>query len=406
MALNNSWPKFNWPLGISTMTWKDKLKISKFLFTEPQWTAGKWVEYYENLWKESTKAPYVVMTSSGSSANQLIALRRKWELKHSNENHGNKVLFPVVNWISSVSPFVHAGFDPVFVDVGHNLCATVSDIEDKLISDPQIKTVFYTTLLGFACNLAHLQRVCLKHGVKLLLDNCESSFSYFDAGGSTSTYFKSFNNFVTCSTSIYISHFTSGGNEGGLIFCQNEEEYEWYKMARNHGMTRNMPKKYHNLDANEMFDFYLMGTNTRSSNLLAYMASLDFERSSKFSCEQRKNIEIAFSYALDHNKYDMPHYYNEQSSKYSPLAIPIIKNKKCKDESLIAKVQFFLKVCDVAYRPIVGGNLLRHTAFKEYGNARYFPNAEWIHNQGLYIGLHQGVTIKMAENLADRLSAL
>ncbi len=67
-----------------------------------------------------------------------------------------------------------------------------------------------------------------------------------------------------------------------------------------------------------------------------------------------------------------------------------------------------LTLCElgIEHRPIVGGNLLRHTAFKDYGNPDDYPVAQWAHDCGLYIGLHEGVTEKMVVELAKKLNKL
>ena len=394
---------YKWPLGVSNMTFFDKLKISKFLFIEKQWTAGSYIERYEKKWSEYTGCSHVIMVSSGSTANELIALKRKYELKEAGLwPQNNKVLVSAVNWISSISPWVNYEFEPVFTDVGHNLCATVSQIKAALEKDDSIKTVFYTTLLGYSCDLLELHGICNSLGVKLLLDNCESSFSSIQ--WKDNERYTNINNLLTSSTSLYISHFTSGSQEGGLIFCQNKDEADWYRMARNHGMTRGLDQKYRNWDVNSDFDFYMTGSNYRSSNLLAYMHLLDFDRALDFSVKYRKQLSDGF--CLNRSKFEDPHAFFYGSHGFIPLSIPIITNKKWKDEMLIHKVKDFLLFKNIGFRPIVGGNMLRQTAFKKYGKPEDFPISDHVHFNGIYLGLHAGVTYDMVENLANDLNKL
>lgn len=400
--------RYNWPLGISTMTWRDKWSISKFLFTESQWTMGRHVEQYEKSWKEISGAPYVVAVSSGSTANHLIALWRKEEIaKESSFASSHKVLFNSVGWISSVSPFVHIGFYPIFVDIGHNLCPSVDQIVAKLDADPSIRTVFYTTLLGHSCDLPELNLACHQRRVRLMLDNCEASFSQFSTtNAEREIKTNSFNNLVTCSTSCYISHFTSGGQELGLIFCQSEEEYEFYRMMRNHGMTRGMPDKYRNYEVDASFDFACMGTNFRTTNLLTYMASLDLQRAKEFTEQHRNFLEEVFLANLDPYKYTNRHLRSESESKFYSLSIPIVINKSHRDKKLIYKVKAFLEVNGVGVRPIVGGCLPVHTAFRRYADPKNYPEAMYVHENGCYIGLHEGVTESICQDLAKNLNAL
>ncbi len=400
--------KYNWPLQRDSYSLWNKLNICKFILTEDKWTQGEWVEKYEQRWSEITKCPYTVMVSSGSTANELIFLRYKWEL----ENKGffykkNKIIFPVVNWISSVSPAVNIGFEPVFVDVSlNNLCATVEDIEkilkrDSLRREPEIGAVFYTTLLGFACDIVDLYDLCTRYNVKLYLDNCESSFSMDAKSGIN------FNNFVTSSTSVYYSHLSSA-IEGGIIFCQTEEEYNWYKMMRSHGMTRGMPEKYKNKDVDESFDFALMGSNYRSTNLFAYIGLQVLDRDFEFC--KNKRIELVSEFYDDltfgDEQYHLPHVEcNLQSAgefSYIPFALVVLPKDSTPERA--ARIRLLLETLNIESRPIVGSHLLHQTAFKKYGKPNNFPNAEYIHKQGRYVGIHSGVTKKMVKQLAEALS--
>jgi CDP-6-deoxy-D-xylo-4-hexulose-3-dehydrase len=399
------------------MTFLDELKIGKFLLTNDKWTVGPEIEKYEKKWSEYTGCKYVVMVHSGSAANELIALRRRDQLVRQGKwiPGQNKVLFNVVNWISSISPFSNLSFKPVFVDVElSNLNPSVAQIEEKLKSDREIKTVFYTTLLGQSCDLEKLIILCEAYEVELLLDNCESSFSWeiFNKDDPFCHQKVHFCNLTLSSTSVYASHYTSGLQEGGLIFCQDEETYDWMRMMRNHGMTRGMPEKYRNSLVDPSFDFNVMGSNYRTTNLIAYMHSLDFDRSLKWSEGYRRNIAGQFYATLCFGdlkpcvKFLYPMFNNSDTDKHIPLALPIIKHPNCQDSELIGRVKGYLSAVGVGYRGLVGSNLLYHTAFQGLGNPKDYPNADYLHHNSIYIGLHAGVDSKMAVSLAKELSKL
>ena len=83
-----------------------------FLNPKNRWTQDKYVVEYEDQWKKYTEAKYALMVSSGSTANTLIAQYAKY----SNPNK-NEIVFPAVTWQTSVSPWIHQGFKPKFIDV-------------------------------------------------------------------------------------------------------------------------------------------------------------------------------------------------------------------------------------------------------------------------------------------------
>lgn len=386
-----------WPLAVPSMTTLDKLKIGYWLLTQDHWSAGEFVRDYEKRWEEYTGCPYVVMVHSGSAANFLIAQKRKDELIRSGEwPMRNNVLFPAVTWISSISPWVQQGFVPVFMDVSANMCSSSDQIASVLT--PGFAAVFYTSLLGFSADIEDLQKICSHHDVPLYMDNCESSFTTMRNDLWRNTKHKHICNFVTSSTSLYFSHHTSGNQEGGLIFCRSSVEANWYRMARNHGMTRGMPDFYKNADVDPRFDFYIMGSNHRTTNLAAYMASLDLDRALEFS-KERQYLSNIFTYGINTQKYEQPH---RHISGEVPLVIPII----AKYSGLIEKVKSTLDSSGIEWRPIVGGNMLRHTALGMQDCASNFPRAQHIHDNGLYVGLHRGVTPSMVRNLTKELNSL
>lgn len=394
--------KIIWPLAVSTFTWWDKLKIGAFLFWEPMWTYGKWVRKYEEMWEKKFDLKHAIMVSSGSTANELIALRRKWELEQSGDwPKKNKVIFPVNTWISSVSPWINIGFEPVFVDPEiETLNVNSSKIKEAFENNKDIGTVFYTTLLGFFDDILECKKVTESNGARFLLDNCESSFSYYDATPDEETAkHASILKLATSSTSIFFSHLTMSGTEGGFVFTESDEEADWFRMARSHGLTRGMPEKYKNPNVNSDFDFYLMGSNYRSSNLQAYMAMLDFERAYRL-CEHRQEICFIINLLLEKYRYTSIDFDDAKRDLYCPLGIPIIANTKKQKE----KMEAALKEIGVITRPLIGGCLLAHTAFKKYGNINDFPNAKFLHENAIYIGVNKDVTKKMALNLVAELN--
>lgn len=386
-------PSLDWKLATSSFTALDKLKIGLFLFREPMWTYGAWVRRYEEMWEKQFGVKHAIMVSSGSTANELIALRRKWELQQTGEwPRRNKVVCPVNTWISSVSPWINCGFEVVFTDVAEsNLNMESSHLAKAFADNPDgsIATVFYTALLGWANDLEECRGIAQSHNARFLMDNCEASFSSYGALPSILT-------FTTCSTSIFFSHFTSSGTEGGLIFTESQEEAEWYRMARSHGLTRGMPEKYKNPNVHPDFDFCLLGSNYRSSNLQAYMAMLDFERALEFSRESRRALFNQLNEGL--NRYRYHHF--EMAFDAIPLAAPIL----CGTKGERIRAEATLKAHGVMTRPLIGGLLTEHTAFKGYGNSDDFPVAKWSHDCGFYIGLNPTVTPQMVDKVVEILN--
>lgn len=386
----------NWPLAIPNFTLADKLGLGLWLLRGKQWTQGPAVRAYEKTWEEYTGAKHAIMVANGSVANELLARRRRDELAAVGRwPMDNKVIFPACTWVSSVSPWIWEGFSPVWCDISENLCAPMDGIV-KQLQLTQAKTVFYTTLLGQTDDLVALRTVCEHHGAKLMVDNCESCFSWTPCGfGYKEQHVCAV---APSSTSFYFSHPATTGTEGGMIFCHEDADDDWFRMMRSHGMTRGMPAIYRNPDAHPAFDFHLPGSNFRSSDLQAYMGSLTFNRTLAFAAE-RIRLATLFYRSLDRHRYiDI----TMGGPRNPMMALPILPSPTLRDGG--KSVKAVLDKLGIEYRPIVGGNLLRHTAFKQYGEAARYPRAQHLHDHGLYVGLHEGVTPDMVLGLAAELN--
>ena len=394
---------FRWFLNDSNFTWGDRIKICKF-FLNPKnrWTQDKYVLDYEEKWKEYTGAKYALMVSSGSTANTLIAQYAK----HFKPNR-NEVIFPSVTWQTSVSPWINMGFNPKFIDI--NLKDFSIDIEalDCYLKDnhKKVNTVFVTSLVGITPDIPRLKTLCNSHGVDLKLDNCENSFgAYLDKEERD---WKHICSELTCSTSTYFGHQTTTGSEGGMVFTGDEEEFVYYILTRSHGLTRelgryNLSKDYRKILSNRLvdplFDFNLLGSNYRNTNIAAFMGLLDFERIHDYII-RRLELYSLYSSHLDTKKYLLPIFDRNRSNV--GFCLPIISKKR-----KLKSIKKYLKEEKIEYRPIISGNLLRHTCYKKYDNYKNFKNAEYLHKNGVYVGLHSRVQEDQVLKLVDFLNDL
>lgn len=380
----------DWPLSTNNFSFWDKIKISKFILTNDRWTQGEKVKEYEKLWEDyignGTKA---VMVASGSAANELIALRQKNKLDESGFLGKRKVIFPANTWISSISPWINFGFEPVFVDIEpDSFCLDSEKTIEVLKANPDIIGVFYTTLLGnYGENILKLKAFCDANNHFFKLDNCESSFSKIiniPLSGITES-----------STSFYLSHLTSTGSEGGMIFAESQSDYEWYLMARSHGMVRVLSsygintEKYQNPQVDSRFDFNFLGSNYRSSDFAAFPAILDWKKVAKNN-EHRINLYNLFLKERKTSNFVL-------QNGAIPFALPIQSHDAIAVKNVCAQL-------NIETRPVVGGNLLRQTAFKKYGKPEDFPVAEEVHKNWIYVGLHEKVTPEMIKTLANFLN--
>ena len=385
----------NWPLNDSNFTFLDRLKIAGFFLNRKNfWTMANYVEKYEEEMRQFIGCKHAVFVSSGSTANTLLAMYAK---DNFFTNVKNVVVFPSTTWITSVSPFIREGFTPHFIDINlENLGIDINYLEEYLkVNYKKVALIFITSLLGFAPDIKRLKYIEKKYNVRIMLDNCESTFTKINAHNISSSF--------TSTTSTYFGHVLQSV-EGGFVFTNNTKEYEYFLMARNHGMVRSLKNNsltYRNPDVDCRFDFNLLGNNFRNTNINAFIGLLDLKRAEQYIFKRRELYQYFIS-NTEKNKFILPvHLRNKKGIYDVPFCIPLIflttYNKLL--------VESFCKAFNIETRPIISGNLLRQTCLKKYLNNKEFTNSDFVHSNGFYVGLNNKTTTKHLDKLIKILNA-
>ena len=382
--------KLNWKLNESNFTFLDKLKISKFIITDNFWTMGDYVKKFELEMAKYVGTKYAIFVSSGSTANTILAYYLK---DYQYNTVKNEIIFPSTTWTTSISPFIREGFQPKFIDVSLNdMCMDLDKLENYLKENSnKVSCVFYTSLLGYVPDINRLKELSEKYSVRVMLDNCENTLGEYNG--------KNVSSFFTSTTSTYFGHQLQSV-EGGFIFTNNDDEYDYYLMYRNHGMTRSVVnnQKYLNKNVDEKFDFYLLGNNFRNSNIHAFVGLLDFKRKDFY---KQKRIELYNTFKENVKNLIFPDNSNAYRTNV-PFSIPLIF-KKFEDKTKVKRI------CDdlnIESRPIISGNLLKQTCYRKYDDFNNFPISEFLHNNGFYIGLHAKVNKKYINLLAENINKI
>jgi CDP-6-deoxy-D-xylo-4-hexulose-3-dehydrase len=240
----------------------------------------------------------------------------------------------------------------------------------------EIACVFPTSLLGFVPDIERLKELQIKYDVRVMMDNCENTLGTYLG--------KNVSSFFTSTTSTYFGHQIQSV-EGGFVFTDNEKEYRYFLMARNHGMVRSLPvewrNSYTNPNVNPKFDFHILGNNFRNTDINAFIGQLDLKRAEKYK-NKRKSLFARFRDELDTNEFILPQEFPER--EHVAFCFPIILKNPSK------RVSEMIRFCEhrgIETRPIISGNLLRQNCLVRYRQQAY-TNSEYLHHHGFYVGLH------------------
>lgn len=374
--------KFAWPLNNSSFNFFDRLKICSFILNKNNyWTQNKYVKKIEEDFATFAGSKYAVFVSSGSTANTLLAMHLKDKYYTKTKN---TIIFPATTWTTSISPFIREGFKPKFIDINiQDFCLDLDATEKFLQKNhKKVAAILCVSLIGQVPDIEKLQQLESKYKIKILLDNCENTLGLYKD--------KNISSYFTSTTSTYFGHQLQSV-EGGFIFTNCEEEYEYFLMNRNHGMTRSLTvynidaSRYKNPEVNKLFDFYSLGNNFRNTDINAFIGLLDFARIDSYY-EKRLKIQDKIKKLLADKDLILPIEFKNRTP--IPFCFPFLS----KDLNLIKRLMNFCKENDIETRPIISGNLLKQTCYKKYDNYKNFKNSEFLHTHGFYIGIYPGLS--------------
>lgn len=387
----------NIPLMQNNIDQSDIEVLIDFLRTSDRFTNGPRVREFEQAWSDWLGGGYhCVFVNSGSSANYITmaALKERY-------GEGEVILGPI-GWTSDASSIVTAGLKPVFADVNLNTLGVNEEQVLSKISD-DTRAVLVTHVLGYNGLTHKIIETCREKNILLIEDVCESHGAVFE--GKKCGTFGDVSNF-----SFYYAHHMST-IEGGMICTKDEELYRMMRMMRSHGMLREcgdgaymeeISQKHP--DVHPEFIFPVPGYNMRSTELNAVIGLNQLKRLDSNIARRRENYDL-FIRNLDGEKYftDFAH---EGNSNYAFVVMPNASVSGLYKKMLAAfteeKVEFRRGTAG-------GGNMTRqpylrkrypHLAPKDY------PNAEYIHENGVYIGNYPGLEEEKIDGLCKLLNSL
>jgi len=376
--------KFIWPLNDSSFTFFDRIKICNFFLNRKNnWTQDKYVKKIENNFAKYAESKYSVFVSSGSTANTLLAMYAKDKIYSEIKN---EIIFPSTTWTTSISPFIREGFTPKFIDISlDDFCLDLDLTEEYLKNNKdKVAAIVCVSLIGQVPDIERLKYLEETYKVKIFLDNCENTLGLYKNINISS--------FFTSTTSTYFGHQIQSV-EGGFIFTNSKEEYKYFLMNRNHGMTRSL--SFYNIDATDyinknvdkLFDFYTLGNNFRNTDINAFIGLLDFARIKDYTSKRIK-IFNKIKNVLNNKKLVLPKDFENRTP--IPFCFPILSE----DLELIKELKIYCLNNKIETRPIISGNLLKQTCYKRYDDYKKFKNSEFLHTNGFYIGIYPKLSDK------------
>ena len=353
-----------------TIDFNDVKRLITWLETNPRLTKGDLTLEFEKKWSEWLGVKYSVFVNSGSSAN-LAAI---YSLLLSGKLKNNKIVVPAVSWVTTVTPTIQLGMEPIMCDCDiDNLGLDINHLKE-IIKNNNPSVIILVHVLGIPNHMDEILKLCKENDILLIEDTCESIGSKYNDKllgtlGDLSTF------------SFYFGHHMST-IEGGMISTNDEDLYHILLSIRSHGWDRDLPKEKQNslrekygVDKfRSLYTFYYPGFNLRSTDLQAYIGLGQLEKLDMIVENRNKNF-IRYKNEIKNTFWNVS---PPEGSFISNFSFPIItKNIKELTEQLITN--------NIECRPLICGSINEHPFWYERYGKQNLPNSKLVHNYGLYL---------------------
>ena len=356
------------PLAVSTWGEEEKQALLDVI-ESGRFTMGDKVAQFEQEYAAWVNTSYAVMCNSGSSANLLMVAA--YTLRFG----PGTVIVPAVSWSTSYSPFQQYGWKLKFVDIDPDtLNYNIEALREAYTGEELILAV---NLLGNPNQYNQFP------SMDVLEDNCESMGAMY--------YGMRTGNFgLMASHSTFFSHHIQT-MEGGIVTTDDEYFYHTLLCLRSHGWTRHLPEKNKLGVLPSDYEFIMPGYNLRPIEMMGALGSAQLKKLEGFIETRRENAERWKEYCAKRGWWSQK---EVEHGKSSWFAFAIVDDN-------IEEIKKELKADGVEYRPIVGGNFTRSASLRFYNYQVHagLPNADRVHEKGLYIGnTHEVIDFDNGQN--------
>lgn len=337
--------------------------------------SGSAVEKFQDEFCTKFGIKHAHMVNSGSSANlvMITALKKRFRWQD-----GDEIIVSPVGFPTTIAPIVQNKLVPRFIDIEFNtLNFDINLIEDAISN--KTKAIFVSPVLGNPPDLDEIKKICEKHGILLIGDNCDSLGSKYK-GKYIHDYYYSW------SCSFYPAHHISTG-EGGII-CSNDQHLHdlvrsiswWGRDCYCVGVNNTLSCG----TCGKRFDYWLenydgiidhkyiysnIGYNLKPLDLQGAIGSIQLTKFDEISKRRKHNKKI-IEESL-YNNLDIKKVLVLPDAEPCWFGIPVVCKEQGQKELLVSHFE----TAKIQTRNYFGGNILFHPAYKHLDDFKKFPNS-------------------------------
>jgi dTDP-4-amino-4,6-dideoxygalactose transaminase len=217
------------------ITLAEQVLRSTFLTTGPR------VAEFEKKLASYLEIKEVVGVTSCTGALHLALLR-------AGVGPGDEVITTPMSFVATATAILEVGAIPVFVDVNPHSALLEPEAVERALTK-KTKAIVPVHLFGRMVDMIGFSKLGEKRNIAVIEDSAHCLEGVRDGvrpGGLSK---------AACFSFYATKNMTCG--EGGAIACTSEEDAEWYKSARHHGISKNASYRY--VQKYQHWDMEMMG---------------------------------------------------------------------------------------------------------------------------------------------------
>lgn len=388
------------PFGTIAVTDKSRKLIAEILETN-RLSSGKYVRKFEKKFAELAGTKEAVAVSTGTDADAL-ALAVLYDF---GARRGDEILLPSLSFVSTGNAVLQAGFTPVFVDVDRRtLNIDPRRIEEKITD--MTRAIMPVHLMGKPADMDAINAIAKRRGLFVVEDAAEAHGAAYKGKpvGSLGD---------MAAFSLYVAHIISTV-EGGIVTTGRPDFAEILRSLRSHGrackcescvLNRSSSycaKRFSYGETDIRFIFERIGFSAKMNELEAAVGLGNLDVYKKILNKRRRNLY----YLMDQFKGFHPYLATiakEPHEEIGPHALPVI----IQESAGFTRRQFVrcLEKGGIDTRTLFSSMPTQCAGFSYLDHKLGdFPNAEYIGEQGIHIGVHQDIGRRECDYILNLIS--
>ena len=374
------------PFGTIAVSKKSRKLINTALDTL-KLSSGRLVREFEAGFAGHIGTKEAVAVSTGTDAD-ILALA---VLHDFGARRGDEVILPALSFVATGNAVLHAGFKPVFVDVErHTLNIDPKKIERAIT--PKTRAIMPVHLMGKPADMDAINKIAKKHKLFVVEDAAEAHGAVYKGRnvgtlGDMAAY------------SLYIAHIITT-IEGGIVTTDRPDFAEVLRSLRSHGRACKCrvcvvntcdaycEKRFKYGEGSDIrFVFERIGYSCKMNELEAAVGLGSLDTYKKIIAKRRANL---LSMIAKFKKFEpwLTTIKEEKHEQIGPHAFAIILGEKAPFTR--NELGLYLEKNGIETRHRFSSMPTQCPGFAYLGGKLGdFPNAEYIGNKGLHIGVHQ-----------------